>query len=66
MAWVSAILFILTNIPKLIALVKQILDLFENRKEAKEALPSLLDTEIKKSDVGPLRQIIRARRDARK
>lgn len=63
--WVSTIIFIITNVPKVISLIKQILDMFGDKKAAKEALPTLLDVEIKKADVGPLRQIIRARRMAK-
>lgn len=62
MSWVSVILFIITNIPKLITLVKQLLELFDNdKKEVKDVLPKLLDTEIKKADSGPLRKVLRGR-----
>lgn len=62
MAWVNAIIFIITNIPKIIALVKQLLELFGGKEETKKVLPTILDTDIQKSEAGPLRRILASRR----
>lgn len=66
MGWISVIMFIITNVPKIISLVKQLLDLFDSKKEAKEALPTILDTVIEKKESGSIRKILSERRAARR